>query len=124
MRRYFLFVTSHPVLVLFIAGILALALALSILKITRDTSPDAFIPKDHPALARKKQADEEFGLKEPLVIGIFRDGPGGIFTPQTLRLIRELSVAIQQLPQVDEMCSASPRSRGSTSRTMSRDSSC
>jgi predicted RND superfamily exporter protein len=88
--------------VLSIAGIVALALALSILKITRDTSPDAFIPKDHPALTRKKQADEEFGLKEPLVIAVFRDGPGGIFTPHTLRLIRELSEAIQQLPQVDE----------------------
>jgi hypothetical protein len=84
-----------------IGTIVPLVLALFLTGITRETSPDAFIPKDHPALARKKLADDAFGLKEPLVVGIFRDAPGGVFTPSTLRLIRDLSRAIQQLPGIE-----------------------
>jgi predicted RND superfamily exporter protein len=71
-----------------------------LLRITREPSPDAFIPEDFPALARKKQVEERFGLKEPIVVAVFRDAPGGIFNPHTLRLIRDISTAIQQLPMV------------------------
>jgi len=99
-RRYFLFVTSHPVTVLSIAAAVALVFGVFLFRLTRDPSPDAFIPKDHPALARKKQAEEVFGLAEPIAVAVFRDGPGGIFNPQTLRLIRDLSKAIQDLPSV------------------------
>lgn len=101
MRRYFYFITSHPIQVLCAATALAILFGFFLLKITRDPSPDAFIPKDHPALERKKQAEEDFGLKEPLAIAVFRDAPGGVFNPSTLRLIRDLSVAIQELPEVD-----------------------
>lgn len=101
MRRYFLFVTSHPVPVLLIAGVTALALGAFLLRITREPSPDAFIPEDLPALKRKMQVEELFGLREPIVVAVFRDAPGGIFNPQTLKLIRDISTAVQQLPEIE-----------------------
>ena len=59
------------------------------LSLTRDTSPDAFIPTDHPALLLKQRVAAEFELKEVIAVGIIRDAPGGIFVPATLRRIRE-----------------------------------
>ncbi|MHC4697999.1 MAG: efflux RND transporter permease subunit [Planctomycetota bacterium] len=101
MRSYFWFVTSRPIPALLIAGIVALVLALFMLRLTRDVSPDAFIPPNHPALIRKQQVEESFGLREPIAIGVFRDEPGGIFNPDTLRLIQHLTQAIQQVPGID-----------------------
>ncbi len=101
MRRYFHLVTSHPRSVLVLMALVALVLGMQMFRLTRDTSPDAFIPGDHPALALKKEVDEAFGLTHPVVVGVFRDAPGGIFTPHTLRLIQDLTRAIRRVPGID-----------------------
>jgi predicted RND superfamily exporter protein len=101
LRRYFEFVTSHPIPVLVLCGAITLVFGAFVLRITREPSPDAFIPPDFPALERKKHVEEDFGLKEPIVVAVFRDAPGGIFDPYTLRLIRDISSAIQQLPEIE-----------------------
>ncbi len=101
MRRFFHFVTAHPAPVLAVAAAGALALAVSVLGLTRDTSPDAFIPPNHPALVLKKQVEDSFGLTEPIAVGVVRDAPGGIFNPQSLKLIGRLTRAIEELPHVE-----------------------
>jgi len=100
MRRFFGFVTSHPVPVLVAAALIALAVGSGLFRLTRDTNPDAFIPADHPALTRKAEVDAFFGLTEPIAVGIFRDAPGGIFNPHTLALVRDLTEAIAALPHL------------------------
>jgi predicted RND superfamily exporter protein len=101
MRRYFELVTRHPVPFLVVAAIVGLGLGALVPTLTRETSPDAFIPGDHPALHLKHQVEEEFGLKEVIAIGIIRDAPGGIFTSATLTRIRDLTRAVQELPGID-----------------------
>ncbi|MCP4589153.1 MAG: MMPL family transporter [bacterium] len=91
----------HPVLVLVVAGAVAAGLGYLVLSLTRDTSPDAFIPPDHPALALKHAVDADFGLSDPLAIAVIREGPGGVFNPHTLALVRDLTQAIQDLPEID-----------------------
>jgi len=101
MRHYFRFVTSHPFPVLIIAALVALVLGLYMLGLTHETSPDAFIPENHPALALKQEVDKRFGLTDPLVVGVIRDAQNGIFTPHTLKLIQDLTRAMQRLPGID-----------------------
>lgn len=101
MRSYFQFITSRPIPVLVLLGLVGLLFGAFILRLTRDTGPDAFIPRDHPALASKEHVEAFFGLREPIAIGVFREQPGGIFNPDTLRFIRTLTEAIQELPQVE-----------------------
>ncbi len=85
---------------LIFAAVLALAIGSGTFRLTRNTSPDAFIPPEHPALAAKRKVDALFGLTEPIAVGVLRDAPGGIFNPRTLALIRDLTEAIQKLPYV------------------------
>ncbi len=101
MRSYFQFVTSRPIPVLVFFGIVGAVFGAMIPRLTRETSPDAFIPSDHWALTLKREVDEMFGLKEPIAIGVIRDGPGGVFNPDTLKLIQNLTRAIQGLPGVE-----------------------
>ncbi len=112
MRQYFRFVTFHPVLVLCLAGVVGLIFGPFLLTLRRDTSPDSFIPEDHHALELKRQIDEEFGLSEPIAVGIFRDKPGGIFNTDSLGLIRDLTEAIKRLPEIqpDDVLSLSTES--------------
>ncbi len=100
MRRYFLFVTSHATAVLCVAGLIALVFGALVLRLTRDPNPDAFIPQDHSAMSRKQQVEADFGLKEPIAVAVLCDKPDGIFNPGTLRLIQDLTRAIQKLPQL------------------------
>ncbi len=100
-RAYFDWVTARPILVLCVAACVALVSGAFVFRLTRETSPDAFIPLDHPALAIKRQVDEAFGLREPVVIGVIHDGDGGVFNPDTLTLIRTLTTAIRQFPGIE-----------------------
>ena len=100
MRRYFRFVVNHPVPVLVSGAVLALTIGSGAFRLTRDTSPDAFIPPRHPALATKQRVDALFGLTDPIAVAVIRDAPGGIFNPQTLALIRDLTQAIRKLPHI------------------------
>ncbi len=101
MRGFFTWITNRPKLVLSAAALSAAGLGLCALTLVRDTSPDAFIPPGHPALIRKQQIEESFGLVEPIAVGVIRDAPGGVFHPDSLKLIRDLTEAIQRLPQVE-----------------------
>jgi hypothetical protein len=80
--------------------VFALAIGSGALRLRRNTSPDAFIPAQHPALAAKQRVDARFGLTEPIVVGVLRDAPGGIFNPKTLALIQQLTAQIKTLPHV------------------------
>ncbi|MBN2473841.1 MAG: MMPL family transporter [Pirellulales bacterium] len=97
MRPFFRLVTARPIPILCLAGLLAGVLGLYVLQLDRDTSPDAFIPAGHPAMALKKKVEDAFGLTEPIAVGVIRDAPGGIFRPKSLRLIQRLTGEIQAL---------------------------
>lgn len=101
MRRYFESVTEHPWWVLAIAGLIGLLVGAQALRLTRETSPDAFIPPDHPALQLKQEVEEAFGLDQVIAVGVIRDAPGGVFDTPTLRLVRDLTLAIQELPEIE-----------------------
>jgi len=102
MRWFFRFVTTYPIAVLCAAAILAGVFGGAMLRLQRETSPDAFIPEKHPALALKKRVEDSFGLREPIAVGVVRDAPGGIFHPDSLRLIEQLTRKIQELPQIED----------------------
>jgi predicted RND superfamily exporter protein len=83
-------------------GIIGVLAAASFLPgLTRDTSADAFIPKDNPARVYREQVKEIFGLADPIVIAVFQDGEAGVFTPEGLLLVESLSLKIQDLPNID-----------------------
>ncbi|MFT5562470.1 MAG: putative RND superfamily exporter protein [Sulfitobacter sp.] len=69
--------------------------------LTRDTSSDAFIPADNPARVYREQVKDIFGLADPIIVGVFRDGEHGVFTPEVLQLVEALSLQVQDLPNVD-----------------------
>ncbi|MFT6751047.1 MAG: hydrophobe/amphiphile efflux-3 (HAE3) family protein [Candidatus Azotimanducaceae bacterium] len=99
-ERIFIFIVKFRVAVL-ILGLLGVVVAASYLpKLNRDTSADAFIPDDNPALIYREQVKETFGLADPIVIAIFNE-TGSIFTPENLQIIESLTLSVQNMNNID-----------------------
>lgn len=69
--------------------------------LVKDTTPEAFVPKDSQALEYRNQVEETFGLKDPMVVAVIADGSGGIFTPESLQLVQWLTERIARVPGID-----------------------
>jgi predicted RND superfamily exporter protein len=96
---FFNYVTSHHKFILFISAVLIISSALFIPKMTKDTSYDAFLPKDDPILTFRNKTKEVFGLKDPMVIAIVNEN--GVFNAKTLKLVQELSDALKAVKGID-----------------------
>lgn len=66
-----------------------------------ETNLDEYMPKTHPAFIYSDQAEEWFNIKDGILIAI--ENPQGIYNPQTLRKIREISVGLTQMDEFDEI---------------------
>ncbi len=100
-ERFFRAVTAHPWWVILLSLVLIAAAGSGIGKLTRDTTSDAFIPKDSPALVYRDKVEEIFGLKDPMVIAVVNDGPQGVFNPHSLELVQWLSDEVAALEGID-----------------------
>lgn len=98
LRNYFNFVVRHPLKVTFVMLAFIAAVGFGATKIVKDTTADAFIAKDHPALVNKKRLTKLFGLTDPVVMVV--ENKQGIFNPETLSLVYKLSEEIQQFKEV------------------------
>lgn len=96
---FFNYVTSHHKVILFFSVILIIISALFIPKMTKDTSYDAFLPKDDPILTFRNKTKEVFGLKDPMVIAVVNEN--GVFNKETLKLVQELSDKLKTIKGID-----------------------
>ena len=100
-ENFFRKVTAYPKTVLIITFLSILGIALFIPRITKDTSSEAFIPKDHAAVVYRKKVKDIFGLSDPVVVAIVNRGTKGIFNPHSLYLIDWLTKRIADIDGID-----------------------
>ena len=103
--RFFQRVVRRPRLNIGVAVALILACGIWLPALQRDASSEAFIAPDHAAVRYRQHVAEVFGLADPIVVLICRDGPDGVFNPRTLYLVNWLTRQIQdprgRLPAVN-----------------------
>jgi len=97
-RNFFKWIVNNPLKVTFVSLLIIIAFAIGIKNIVKDTTADAFMKKDNPALVNKNRLIELFGLDDPMVVVI--ENEKGIFNPKTLELVYKLSREIQKFPEV------------------------
>ena len=100
-ERYFRNVVANPWWVILLSAIFIIISAVFVPSTVMDTRSDAFIDPEEPALIYREKVEELFGLADPIVIAITNDSPSGIFNPSSLRLVEELTIAVQGLANVD-----------------------
>lgn len=99
--RFFWALTHHVWFVLAVAILVVLGTAAFIPNLRKDTSNEAFMPKDHPAVVTRDLVKETFGLSDPMVIAVIQPGPRGVFNPHTLSLVHWLTERVMEIPGVN-----------------------
>ena len=91
----------HPRKVLMLGLLLMVVLASGLKQLYKDTRADAFLAADNPALVYKNKVREIFGLSDPLVIAIQDASFQGVYRPETLQLVEEITTQIDTLDNIN-----------------------
>lgn len=94
-------VIRRPVAAILCSAVLLIVPLLCLPQLVKDTRSDAFLAVDNPALVYKEKIREAFGLNDPVVLAIADDSESGIFRPETLQLLRELTDAVAAIDNVN-----------------------
>lgn len=65
-----------------------------------ETNLDEYMPKDHPAFIYSDKAEETFNIKDGILIAI--ENKDGIFNPQTMQKIQEITEKLQVMEAFDD----------------------
>lgn len=101
LTRLFLTITQHPKLVVGLGMAFLLIAFSAIPKLVQDIRSDAFLSSDNPALLYRTKLKKQFGLSDPVIVAIRNTSAHGIYTPETLHLIQELTDQLSALPNID-----------------------
>ena len=92
-------VVQHPKLVITLSLLLMVATLSQLGTLYKDTRADAFLAEDNPAIVYRDKVKDLFGLSDPMVVAIVNQQ--GIFNPDTLTLIAQLTEQITDLDNID-----------------------
>lgn len=99
--HFFESITGYPKTVLFLGAVLILFGIGNLPQLEKDTTTEAFIPKEDSVLVYRNKIKETFGLKDPMVIAVVNNGPKGVFTPNTLELVQWLTERVKEIEGID-----------------------
>lgn len=99
--RFFDKSLKRPWLVLIVSLLVIVGVGSQLSKMKIDTTIEAFIPKGHHSLINRELVKETFGLSDPIVVAIVNDGENGVFTPDMLNLISDITEKIKEVSGVD-----------------------
>jgi len=98
-EEFFFAVTERYKLILTLSILLIVVAVTFLPSMTKDTSTEAFIPKNDPVLLYRDNVRETFGLKDPMVIAVYNEQ--GIYNIKTLGLIHQLGEQLKSVKGID-----------------------
>jgi predicted RND superfamily exporter protein len=91
----------RPGTALALTALITLAAAPGILRLKLRTDGRALVPPDAPEVQFANSIRDEFGIQDQLVVLIRSPHPDGIFNPETLQLVRDLTADFRDLPGIN-----------------------
>jgi uncharacterized protein len=92
--------TQRPWLAVLIGFLITACAAAGLPRLVKDTSVEAFIPQDHPSVQVRDDAEQLFGLRDPIIVALLTGSRDGIFEAGVLERLRTLHEAIADLDNV------------------------
>lgn len=97
------FSTHHSKLVIFITVLFTLITGSFFPQVVMDTDPENMLETDEPARIFHNETKERFNLSDTVVLGVVNENhPAGVFNPETLTRIYELTEFAKTLQWQDE----------------------
>lgn len=65
-----------------------------------ETDLDEYMPQHHPAFVYSNQAEEWFNIKDGIIIAV--ENQNGIYNPETLEKVKQLTKALQKMKEIEK----------------------
>lgn len=101
LQRFFRLVTAKPIVTVLVSFVFIISAGSQLPKLHKDTTAEAFINPDNPALIERDKVEEIFGLKDPVAVALVAEDEDGVFKGQSLRLLAYLTEEISGLNNID-----------------------
>lgn len=105
MERLARWVWRYPKTVVGSFLVVTVLLVIQFPRLTIDPSVDVFVPRDHPEVQFFDETRQVFGLLNFVIIGVVDEREGGIYRPDTLALVRDLTASLREIPDVTKALS-------------------
>ena len=95
----------HPKKILLVFCLVTLFFGLEMRNLRIDPSVEIFVPAKHPEVVFYLDMREMFSLFSFFMVGVVDDREGGVFTPDTLELVKDLSLSFADIEGVTKVVS-------------------
>ena len=100
MGGMFASIVTHPWAVLAVILVATCGFALHLDRLRMDPDVEAYVPKHHPVRTFWHKAEKDFMLRDEMLLALVADGKDGIYTPEILAGIADLTEKIRAQPAV------------------------
>ncbi len=101
MERFIQRLTQYPKLILLITLLITVFFFQAMKTNARmETNLDEYMPDEHPAFVYSDEAESWFNIKDGIIIAI--ENPAGIYHPETLQKIKDLTKRLQKFEQIEK----------------------
>lgn len=93
-------VMDHPRAMLVAWAIVTLLPSSGILRLQRDTDGQAMVPRGDEAIRIDREVRARFELRDPLIVFFDTSRPDGIFDPEVLAAVQQVSDRLAEMPEI------------------------
>jgi hypothetical protein len=95
----------HPKIIILAFLLVTTFSALEIRNLRIDPSVEIFVPAEHPEVVFLRDMREMFSMFSFFMVGVVDEHDGGVFRPDTLRMVKELTEAFEGIDGVTDVVS-------------------
>ena len=95
----------HPKKIILAFCLVTAFFAFEMKNLAVDPSVDIFVPDDHPEVVYFNEMRDVFGLFNYFIVGVVDEREKGVYRPDTLQLVKDLSLAFAEIPGVTDVLS-------------------
>jgi uncharacterized protein len=101
MNRLIRFAVDHPYWTIFACIVLAVAFALPMRSLTRETDTEQFVASDDPVRALLDEAKDRYGETKGIRVILLNED--GVFNDTTLTIIEQMTAGIEAIPGIESV---------------------
>ena len=95
------YATRHPWQILLMVSAVVFAVSPGVCRLKTRTDGYALVPRSAPEVIYDREIRTRFGVRDKIIVVVHSERPDGIFNPDTLQLVRDLTVAFTHLRGID-----------------------
>ncbi len=95
----------HPKIIVIAFLVITAFFALEIRNLRIDPSVEIFVPAEHPEVVFLKDMREIFSMFSFFMVGVVDERQGGVFRPDTLQMVKDLSASFADIDAVTDVVS-------------------